>query len=64
VPVGAGAEVERVMAVEMDVLMRERRDVLDLAGRDHLAAGAELVENATGVDGVLRDDRVDDDREA
>jgi hypothetical protein len=34
------------VAVEVDVLVRERRDVLDLAGRDQLAGGAELVEDA------------------
>jgi hypothetical protein len=38
--------------------------VLDLAGGDQLAAGAELVEDALGVDSVPSDDCVDDDREA
>jgi hypothetical protein len=36
----------------------ERGDVLDLAGGDQLAGGAELVEDALGVDGVSGDDRV------
>lgn len=63
-PVRPAGEVERVVAVEMDVLVRERRDVLDLAGGDELAGGAELVEDALGVGGVPSDDRVDDDREA
>jgi hypothetical protein len=62
--VGSRGEVEGVVAVEMDVLVGEQRDVLDLAGRDQLAASAELVEDALGVDGVPDDDRVDDDREA
>jgi hypothetical protein len=38
--------------------------VLDFAGGDQLAGGAELVEDAAGVDGVPGDDRVDDDRPA
>jgi hypothetical protein len=46
------------------VLVRERGDVLDLAGRDQLARGAELVEDALRVHGVPGDDRVDDDRQA
>ena len=36
------------MAVEVDVLVGERGEVLDLAGRDQLAGGAELVEDALG----------------
>ena len=60
-PVGSAGEVEGVVAVEVDVLVRERRDVLDLAGGDQLTARAELIENALGVDGVPGDDRVDDD---
>jgi hypothetical protein len=44
--------------------VRERRDVLDLAGRDQLAGGAELVENPLGVDGVPGDDYVGHDRQA
>ena len=63
-PVGPAGEVERVAAVEVDVLVGERGDVLDLAGGDELAGGAELVEDAAGVDGVPGDDRVDDDRQA
>jgi hypothetical protein len=46
-PVGSGGEVEGIVAVEMDVLVRERRDVLDLAGRDELTAAAEVVQDAT-----------------
>jgi hypothetical protein len=52
------------VAVEVDVLARERGDVLDLAAGDHLAAGAEFVEDALHVNGVPCDDRVDDNREA
>ena len=52
------------MAVEMDVLVRQERDPLDLAGGDQLAFAAELVEHLLGVDGVLDDDRVADDRKA
>ena len=62
--VGACGEVEGVVAVEVDVLVSERRDPLDLAGRDELAGGEELVEDALDVDGVPGDDRVDDDRQA
>jgi hypothetical protein len=43
VPVRAGGEVERVVAVEMDVLVRDRRDVFNLACCDQLAVTAELV---------------------
>jgi hypothetical protein len=64
VAVGSGGEVERVVAVEVDVLVGERGDVLDLAGGDQFAGGAELIEDACGVDGVPGDDRVDDDRDA
>ncbi len=59
--VGSGGELEWVVGVETDVLVRERRDELDLAGGDELAAVAELVEDALGVPG---DDGVDDDRQA
>ena len=55
-PVSAG-EVEGVVAVEVDVLVREQRDVLDLAAGDQLAGAAELVEDPLGVD------RVPDDRQ-
>jgi len=41
VPVGSAGEVEGVVAVEVDVLMRERGDVLDLAGGDQLAGAAD-----------------------
>ena len=44
------------------MLVRERGDVLDLAGGDQLTGGAEL-DDALSVDGVPGDDRVDD-REA
>jgi hypothetical protein len=65
VAIGAGGEVEGVVvAVDVDVLVGERRDVLEFAGGDQLAAGAQLVEDAAGVDGVPGDDRVDDDRQA
>jgi hypothetical protein len=47
----------------VDVLVGERGDVLDLAGGDQFAGGAELIEDACGVDGVPGDDRVDDDRD-
>ena len=63
-PVGSAGEVEWVVAVGVDVLVGERGDVLDLAGCDQFAGGAEVVEDAAGVDGVPDDDRVDDDREA
>lgn len=63
-PLGSAGEVEGVVAVEVYVLMRQRGDVLDLAGGDQLAGGAELVEDAACVNGVPDDDRVDDDREA
>ena len=46
------------------MLVGERGDVLDLAGGDQLAVGAELVQDPLDVDGVPDDDRVDDDREA
>jgi hypothetical protein len=45
VAVRSGGEFERVVAVEVDVLVRERGDVLDLAGGDHLVGGAEFVED-------------------
>ena len=62
--VGSGGEVERVVAIEVDVLVGERGDVLDLAGGDQFAGCAELIEDACGVDGVPGDDPVDDDRAA
>ena len=62
--VGSGGEVERVVAVEVDVLVGERGDVLDLAGGNRLAGGLKLIEDAWDVDGVPGDDRADDDREA
>jgi len=43
VPLGSAGEVEGVVAVEVDVLVGERGDVLDLAGGDQLAGGTELV---------------------
>jgi hypothetical protein len=43
VAVGPRGEIEWVVAVDVDVLVAERRDVLDLAGGDELAVGAELV---------------------
>ena len=44
-PGGTAGEVEGVVAVEVDVLVGERGDVLDLAGGDQLLGGAELVED-------------------
>ena len=61
---GSGGEVEGVVAVDVDVPVGQRGDPFDLAGREQLAAGAELVEDALGVDGVPDDDCVDDYREA
>jgi hypothetical protein len=46
------------------VLVSQRRDVLYVAGGDQLAGGAELVDDAAGVDVFLDDDRVDEDRQA
>jgi hypothetical protein len=46
VAVGSGGKVERVVTVEVDVLVGERGDVLDLAGGDQFAGGAELIEDA------------------
>jgi hypothetical protein len=64
VPVRPAGEIEGVVAVEVDVLVSERGDVLDLAGGDQFAGGAEFVLDALGVSGVPRDGRVDDDRQA
>ena len=61
---GSGDEVEGIVAVEVDVLVGERGDVLDLAGGDQLAGSQQLVDDALDVDGVPSDDRVDDDRRA
>lgn len=54
-PVGSGDEVDGVVAVDVDVLVGERGDVLNLAGGDQLAGGAELTEDAADVDGVPDD---------
>ena len=53
-----------MVAVGVDVLVGQRGDLLDLAGGDELPVGAELVDDALGVDGVPDDDRVADDGQA
>ena len=49
---GSAREVELVVAVEVDVLTRERRDFLGLVRGDQLPVGAKLIENVLGVDRV------------
>jgi hypothetical protein len=45
------------------VVAAQRAEALDAGVVEHVAGGGEVVEGALGVDGVVEDDRVDDQAE-
>ena len=67
-PVGAAVaegfgQGDAVAAGEGDVVAAQRAEALDAGVVEHVAGGGEVVEGALGVDGVVEDDRVDDQAE-